>query len=39
MKFTFGKSEGKWLIKKAETIQPVSILNFELRPPHFIMAG
>lgn len=24
MKFTFEKSEGKWLIKKIETVQPVS---------------
>lgn len=39
MKFTFEKSEGKWLIRKAETIQPVSILNFERRPARFIMAG
>jgi len=39
MKFSFMKSEGKWLIQKAETVQPVSILNLELRGAHFIMAG
>lgn len=31
MKFTFQKTEGKWLITKVETIQTLSILNFNLR--------
>lgn len=29
MKFTFEKSEGKWLIQKVETVRTLSILNFE----------
>jgi hypothetical protein len=33
VKFTFEKTEGKWLIKKVETVRTLSILDFE--PPRF----
>jgi outer membrane protein assembly factor BamA len=34
LKITFEKSEGKWLIKKIETVRTLSILNFE--PARFL---
>jgi hypothetical protein len=39
MKFTFEKSEGKWLIIKIETVRTLSILNFERARFGFILAA
>ncbi|HEU6448171.1 MAG TPA: hypothetical protein VFV23_07030 [Verrucomicrobiae bacterium] len=39
LNISFEKMDGKWLIQKIETVQPVSILNFELPAVPFIMTG
>ena len=37
VKINLQKISGQWLITRAETIRTLSILNFELRPPAFIV--
>ncbi|HEU5397012.1 MAG TPA: hypothetical protein VFV81_07585 [Verrucomicrobiae bacterium] len=39
LKFTFEKNGRQWLIHKVQTVQPVSILNFDRPALRFIMAG